>query len=232
MGPFRFGGTLVSNADIGFHGRAAKDALNYHGNNHGSLLEVDGKFYVFYHRQTNRHEYSRQACAERIERSSSGGFEQTEMTSCGLNGGPLPGKGTYPSHIACNLFSKRGTGSYSPLNLFQSFRKHPYLTQDGSDREERPDQYVANIHDGSVVGFKYFHFVDLSRVTVFLDGKGCGEIEVFSDLSDAPLGKKSFEATPETTGIAIEVNPLNGVRPLYFRYSGKGYINLRSFRLE
>lgn len=232
VGPFRFGGTLVSNADIGFHGRAAKDALNYYGNNHGSLLEVDGKFYVFYHRQTNRHEYSRQACAERIERSSAGRFEQAEMTSCGLNGGPLPGKGTYPSHIACNLFSKRGTGSYSPLNLSQSFRKHPYLTQEGPDREERPDQYVANMRDGSVAGFKYFHFDDLRHVTVFVDGKGDGKIEVFSDLSDISLGMKSFDATPETVGIPIEVNVLNGIHPLYFRFSGKGFINLRSFRLD
>ena len=33
---------------------------------------------------------------------------------------------------------------------------HPYLTQDGKDREQGSDQYIANMCDGAVAGFKYF----------------------------------------------------------------------------
>ncbi len=33
---------------------------------------------------------------------------------------------------------------------------HPYFTQDGEDREENPNQYIANMTNGAVAGFKYF----------------------------------------------------------------------------
>ena len=32
-----------------------------------------------------------------------GSIKQAEMTSCGLNGGPLKAEGTYPAVIACNI---------------------------------------------------------------------------------------------------------------------------------
>lgn len=62
----------------------------------------------FYHRHTNRKQSSRQACAEEI-RFEDGKFYQAEMTSCGLNGGPLEGKGTYPTYCACNVYGPAGT---------------------------------------------------------------------------------------------------------------------------
>ena len=69
----------------------------------GSVEYINGKYYVFYHRQTNRHCYSRQACAEEIKMNADGTFTQAEITSCGLNGAPLKAKGSYEARIACNL---------------------------------------------------------------------------------------------------------------------------------
>ena len=65
MGPFRKGGTLVSNGDIGL-GDAVdpKSAVDFTGNTHGSMVEVNGKYYVFAHRQTNKCQFSRQGLAE------------------------------------------------------------------------------------------------------------------------------------------------------------------------
>ena len=37
------------------------------GNNHGSIMEVNGKWYVFYHRQTGTNEFARQAMLEPID---------------------------------------------------------------------------------------------------------------------------------------------------------------------
>lgn len=82
-----------------------------------SIIELNGKYFVFYHRHSNRKQSSRQAMAEEI-RFEDGKFYQAEMTSCGLNGGPLEGKGSYPSYIACNLYGKKGT-------RFLSMIKHP-----------------------------------------------------------------------------------------------------------
>ena len=67
---FSYGGTLVSQGDIFLDSNLSeKHAANYLGNTHGGLLKLEDKWYVFYHRQTNRHSYSRQACAEKLRRN-------------------------------------------------------------------------------------------------------------------------------------------------------------------
>lgn len=54
-GPFTFGGRLVDIGDLGLDGRKDEsNASNYLGNTHGGLLEINGQWYIFYHRQTNR----------------------------------------------------------------------------------------------------------------------------------------------------------------------------------
>ena len=74
------------------------------------MLQIEDQWYIFYHRQTNRSSYARQACAEKLERRNDGGFQQAEITSCGLNQGALKGIGFYEARIACNLWSINGTG--------------------------------------------------------------------------------------------------------------------------
>ena len=82
----------VSNGDVGLEGVPdVKHARCNTGNTHGSIIELNGKYFVFYHRHSNRKQSSRQAMAEEI-RFEDGKFYQAEMTSCGLNGGPLEGK--------------------------------------------------------------------------------------------------------------------------------------------
>lgn len=51
---FHFGGTIVSNGDIGFLGRTDKDRLNNTGTNHGGIEYINGKWYIFYHRLTHQ----------------------------------------------------------------------------------------------------------------------------------------------------------------------------------
>lgn len=156
---FSYGGTLVSQGDIFLDSNLSeKHAANYLGNTHGGLLKLEDKWYVFYHRQTNRHSYSRQACAEKLRRNENGAFLQAEVTSCGLNDGPLKGKGRYEARIACNLWGKNGTGRYDGPFPKWRLRNHPYFTQDGPDREDSGNQYIANMRDGAVAGFKYFAF--------------------------------------------------------------------------
>ncbi len=64
---------------------------------------------------TNRTFFSRQGVAEEINIGEDGHIEQVESTSCGLNGGPLIGHGTYPAYIACNLRSGRILGINMPF---------------------------------------------------------------------------------------------------------------------
>ena len=77
----------------------------YGANNHGSIVQIGEDWYIFYHRHTNNTWYSRQGCAEKLQIMPDGSIPQVKITSCGLNGGPLEGKGEYPAYLACNLFT-------------------------------------------------------------------------------------------------------------------------------
>lgn len=78
----------------------------YGGNNHGSIIDINGNWYIFYHRHTNGTNFSRQGYIEPIEFKEDGTIPQVEITSCGSNGGSLIGFGEYPAYQACNLFCK------------------------------------------------------------------------------------------------------------------------------
>jgi hypothetical protein len=225
LGEFKYCGTLVSIGDLGLSDKP----LNYLGNTHGSVEYINGKYYVFYHRQTNRHCYSRQACAEEITMNEDGTFNQAEITSCGLNGGPLSGKGTYEARIACNLWSKKGTRFYTfkaPAGC------HPYFTQSGEDREDNPDQYIANFSDGAVAGFKYFNLGDAHKIAITLRGKGGGKIIVSTDKDFKNLcAEVAIPAGKEERTLTNDFASGTGILPLYFKYVGKGKVDFIAFTL-
>ncbi|MCI8612796.1 MAG: family 43 glycosylhydrolase [Clostridia bacterium] len=224
LGEFEYKGTLVSIGDVGI----SEKPLNYLGNTHGSVEYINGKYYVFYHRQTNRHCHSRQACAEEITMNEDGTFNQAEITSCGLNGGPLEGKGEYEARIACHLMSRKGVKFYTvktPKGV------HPYFTQSGEDREENGDQYIANFSHGAVAGFKYFDFKDASGISVKVRGKADGVMTVTDGLGGETVARIKVKGDGEKTyadGLKIS----DGVRALYFKFEGKGKFDFISFTLE
>lgn len=228
-GEFVYGGVLISNGDIGYNGRTKEQALNYTGNTHGSVIGIGDKFYVFYHRQTNRKQFSRQACAEEIQ-FENGKFFQAEMTSSGLNGKALDGKGKYEARIACNLMSKDGARFYG---AFKGFRgKHPYFTQTGKDREERPDQYIANMRDGAVAGFKYFYFTDTKEISVWGKGSAQGQLIVKTSMEKEAVACINITASRQLKKFSASLLPLRGTYALYFIYKGNGYFDFHQFELD
>ena len=46
---FVFGGTIVSNGDVGYQGRAEKDRLNMTGTTHGSIENINGQWLSLIH---------------------------------------------------------------------------------------------------------------------------------------------------------------------------------------
>lgn len=201
-GGFRYGGTLVDLGNLYMEGREDEThARNYLGNTHGGMAELNGSWYIFYHRQTNRHSYSRQACAERLERTLDGGFKQAEVTSCGLNGGPLAGVGEYQARIACNLWSKEGTARYD-----RKFDKaaHPYFTQHKKDDDRSATQYIANLKDGAVAGFKYFRFENAGGIRVQAAGsaKGLLRVSIHEDFADIPRRRSRWRPAAAWPGSA------------------------------
>jgi arabinoxylan arabinofuranohydrolase len=224
-GGFTYGGVIVSNNDshIASYKPADKPAA-YGGNNHGSIVEIAGQWYIFYHRQTNGTWYSRQGCAEPIEILPDGSIPQVEMTSCGLNGVPLRGEGEYPAYIACNLF----TGEDHPMSGDPAM---PKITQDGRDGDE-VDGHIAGIKDGTAIGFKYFDCQGVRRVKITARGYAHGAFEVKTAWDGETLGAIPIESTNVWQEYRADIVVPDGKQAIYLVYHGDNTPSLKSFALE
>ena len=220
---FKYGGVIVSNCDLHM-GDEPDLPKAYGGNNHGSIVEINGQWYIFYHRQTNAHWFSRQGCAEPIEILADGSIPQVEMTSCGLNGGPLPGKGEYPAYLACHLYTPKRT-------MYADDPAAPRVTQDGRDGDEIPG-HIACIREGTVIGFKYFDFQNVKTVTLRTRGYAHGAFQVRTSptgpvLAEIPLSNSNVWE-PRSAPIALP----NGKHAVYLTYVGGGSPMLASVAFE
>ena len=228
---FRYGGTLVSIADIGYKGN--RTPLNYTGNTHGGMAEVSGQWYIFYHRQTNRIKCSRQACAEKLTILPDGLIPQVEVTSCGLNDGPLTGKGRYEARIACNLGAAVGMVKSDEAKKKDKKKLLPYFTQSGEDREENEDQYIANLRHGSWCGFKYFAFDGSeSKLTVTIRGDAAGTLKVYTDRDLPPVTYVPVKPSDDWTSFSGKLTIPAGTAPLYFVYEGGGSLDFAAFEIQ
>jgi len=228
---FSYGGTLISIADIGYKKNTVPK--NYPGNTHGGMALVNGQYYIFYHRQTNRQNCARQGCAEKIEIHEDGAIDQVEMTSCGLNSGNLPGKGRYEARIACNLMSREGVFHAGRHHERDKKKIHPYFTQSGVDRECDGDQYIANMTHGAKAGFKYFDFQgDCRTISVSYRGKAKGKLVVFAD--EKQVASLRIDEAPDwsNTSSMVEPEALSGVKAIYFLYEGEGSMDFEAFAFE
>ena len=230
-GGFRYGGTLVSIGDLGFKGNTVP--TNYTGNTHGGMVELNGDWYIFYHRQTNKQKSARQGCAEKFTILPDGSIPQVEMTSCGLNGGPLPGKGRYEARIACNLSSREGT--FACLKTHEKDKKnlHPCLTQSGEDRECDGDQYIANLRDGAWCGFKYFKLDQLESIAVTVRGTGKGWLRVSTEPKGVDIAMIPVRESANWTEAQAPLwTPVTGCKALYFTFCGTGAVDFAAFELR
>lgn len=207
--------------------------LNYTGNTHGGMCEVNGQWYIFYHRQTNKIKCSRQACAEKITIFPDGSIPQTDVTSCGLNDGPLAGKGRCEARIACNL------GATVPMVKSDEAKKKdkknllPYFTQSGEDREANGDQYIANLRHRSWCGFKYFAFDGSeSKITVTLRGNAVGTLKVHTDRDLPPIASILIKPCEDWTEYSGKLEIPAGEAPLYFVYEGGGSLDFAAFEIR
>ena len=169
LGPWTYGGTIID-------GRAReKDeqgnviaSATPDGNTHGSICEINGQWYVFYHRQTGTNEYARQAMVApisvKVEEGEGGKVEisEGEYTSEGFALNGLDPFERHSAGIACWYTGPEPATHEWPNNTFYgSYVASSYGTEDKFDSPydlRNNTNPVVNNTDGSIVGYKYFNF--------------------------------------------------------------------------
>ena len=148
LGPFKYGGTIIDNSGC--------DPCNW--NDHGSVVEFRGQWYVFYHRSTHATTSMRKACVEKISFNPDGTIPQVEMTSQGA-AGPLDAFKTIDAARACLLRGK------------------VRIVQSAPDREE-----LARIEHYNHATYKYLDFSRKpSKIIIRVAAQAGGRILVLTD---------------------------------------------------
>ena len=262
LGPFTYGGTIIDG-----RGREKDEQGNViasatpDGNTHGSICEVNGQWYVFYHRQTGTDEYARQAMVApitvKVEEGAGGKVEISEG-EYNSNGFALEGLNPLERHsagIACWYTGPKPATHEWPNNTFYgSYVASGYGTDDKFeapyDLRNNTNQVVNNT-DGSIVGYKYFNFMttlptDRTQLHLRLIPEGIdGTIEIMLDRPWASQGGKSIgkiilkaDMPKVSTEMTCNIKPydLSGKHAIYFVFSSptkeKSICTLEDFAFE
>ena len=238
LGPWTYGGTIID-------GRAReKDergnviaSATPDGNTHGSICEINGQWYVFYHRQTGTNEYARQAMVAPIDvkvEEGKGGKVEISEGEYNSQGFALNGLDPFERHSAgiCCWYTgpKPATHEWPNNTFYGSYVAAGYGTDSKFDAPydlKNNTNLVVNNTDGSIVGYKYFNF-DADRLeSTIKDGnlklvlgltpEGIdGTIDIMQDRPwTSQGGKKIGEATlkadweKKRMDIAVDIDKTN-----------------------
>lgn len=192
-GPFVYRGVIIDNygCDPGVW------------NNHGSVMEINGSWYVFYHRSTNGGKKFRKACIEPVKFDNEGLIEEVEMTSQGVGEALNPFIET-EARRACSM-----TGNVRISTL--------------ADGQER----LTGIQDDNSACWKYFNFSHQPKqIHLRVISKHGGTIRVYTDNREAEELCRIFitpgdgkTMTEQTAKLTEEIT--EGVHALHFRFSGE-----------
>lgn len=245
LGPYTFGGTIIDGRgrDTDADGKPWETAT-VNGNTHGSIAEINGKWYVFYHRQTGLDEYSRQAMVAPIEvtvEEGKGGkviISEAEYTSEGFETDGLNPLKRYPAAIASHFTGPtRAYQDYPGMHCSGPYFEPKYVSHHEIANpydEELNVNNVVNCTDGSILGYKYFNFDPLNgkddaQLVLSLTPEGIdGKIQIFTSApwrgNPQPVGEIILDKEmPRTPGQFVanvkDVTRLKGKHPLYFTFS-------------
>ena len=169
LGPWTYGGTVID-----ARGRDVDDAGNPiytaapGGNTHGSLCEIQGQWYIFYHRQAGLGGFDRQAMVAPVEVKVTEGpdgkveITEGEYTSEGFELDGLDPLVPHSAGIACWFTGPRPAEKDDLGNKYSG----SYILPTRRVWDGGTDPYdlsvnanpVVNNTAGSIVGYKYFNF--------------------------------------------------------------------------
>ena len=238
LGPFVYGGTIIDGRgrDVDNLARPIATAT-INGNTHGSICEINGQWWVFYHRQTGLDEFSRQAMVAPIEVQvtegihgkvyiSEGEYTSEGFATQGLNPFKRHSAGitcyyTGPKPAIHNWPNKTFFGSYvKPLRLERVPQGDPY------DLSVNHNPVINNT-DGSTIGYKYFNFdytygvphlqLKMNVLPLGVDAT----IEVYVDSPYPSRGGKLVGEFKLSSSLAKKITELKTDVPALSQYQGK-----------
>lgn len=201
LGPWRSGGVLVDSRGVVLNEDGSKlTTTNWAHNTHGSLQEINGQWYVFYHRPPRSFGNARQTMVAPVK------IEWDKKSVA--KGGKVRIVG-YDPYVKGNEWSAKAsngdhyTGAEVTSEGFQIFGLPPYnyysagiacYVTDHNAMQDQRDVWnnsmdLAGLKNGSIMGFKYFGFGGLEK-----DTKGC----------------KAFAGTKQGDGTRIQLDLTEG----------------------
>ncbi len=238
LGPFVYGGTIIDGRgrDVDNLARPIATAT-INGNTHGSICEINGQWWVFYHRQTGLDEFSRQAMVTPIEVQvtegsqgkvyiSEGEYTSEGFATQGLNPFKRHSAGitcyyTGPKPAIHNWPNKTFFGSYvKPLRLERVPQGDPY------DLSVNHNPVINNT-DGSTIGYKYFNFdytYSVPHLQLKMNVLPLGvdaTIEVYVDSPYPSRGGKLVGEFKLSSSLAKKITELKTDVPALSQYQGK-----------
>jgi len=207
------GGELLPNAD-------GSKTMSYRwGNNHGSIMNIEGQWYVFYHRQTGTDEFSRQAMLEPVDVAldkngkvfigkitykdgEAISSQPVEMTSQGAHINGLDARKIISAGYACHLFGGAKGGPNGGKG--GAYIKPVY--------EQKADisAPIVNITSGITVGFRYLQFGSKSAKSISLAVKALEDLQILVRLDDYK-GKIIAEAELKKGDESVETKINSGI---------------------
>ena len=246
LGPWTYGGTIIDGRgrETNEQGETIASAT-VSGNTHGSICQINGQWYVFYHRQSGLNEFARQAMVAPIDvevEEGPGGkvsISEGEYNSEGFSLDGLDPLERHSAGIACWLTGPKVAEHQWPNNKFYgSYVEASYGTDDKFDAPyalRNNTNRVVNNTDGSIVGYKYFNFTatkDKSGLQLLLrlipEGVD-GTIQVMADSPWASKGGKLLgtielksDMPKESTELSADLpdlSQLTGKHAIFFTFS-------------
>ena len=196
LGPFTYRGVIIDN-------RGSDPCCN---NNHGSVVEFGGRWYVFYHRQSNGVASLRKTCVEPIEFDADGLIREVEMTSNGA-GAPLDPFAPTEARLACLL-----SGHVRVTTL-----------PDGQER-------LAGVRAGDTARWRYFDFKKPTKeLELTCVAEAGGSVEVMDEKGNV-LGKGRVSAGDGKAFSRVTIvlaKPIScGRRAIKMKFDGKKGVDL------
>ena len=174
LGPWRSGGVLVDSRGVVLNEDGSRlQTTNAGHNTHGSLQEINGQWYVFYHRPPRGFGFARQAMVAPvlIKWDETPVAEGGKVTICGYD--------PYAPDSIWQAKASNGdtyTGAEVTSEGFQIFGMDPYkyysagyacYLSNGQAMQDAWDIWdnnmPVNMNKGDIVGFKYFGFGGLNQ---------------------------------------------------------------------